>query len=104
MDAIIIVTDEFHTRRVYAFEKIFEDRDRVEVAGAPNEVFSDDDCEVGLGDIRYAFETIKFPVYFFWEGTDRRKERLGEDFLIGLGFPPRKKGVREAPDFRSRHP
>lgn len=67
---IIIVTDEFHTRRaLYAFGKIFEDSGiDVEVAGAPNEVFSDDDWwESDKGISCYVLETIKFPVYFFWD-------------------------------------
>jgi uncharacterized SAM-binding protein YcdF (DUF218 family) len=67
---IIIVTDEFHTRRArYAFEKIFEDSGiEVEVAGAPNEVFSDDDWwQSDSGISCYVLETIKFPVYLFWD-------------------------------------
>jgi uncharacterized SAM-binding protein YcdF (DUF218 family) len=67
---IIIVTDEFHTRRArYAFEKIFDDSGiEVEVAGAPNEVFSDDDWwQSDSGISCYVLETIKFPVYFFWD-------------------------------------
>ena len=67
---IIIVTDEFHTRRArYAFEKIFDDSGiEVEVGGAPNEVFSDDDWwQSDSGISCYFLETIKFPVYFFWD-------------------------------------
>ena len=67
---IIIVTDEFHTRRArYAFEKIFDDSGIVvEVAGAPNEVFSDDDWwQSDSGISFYVLETIKFPVYLFWD-------------------------------------
>jgi uncharacterized SAM-binding protein YcdF (DUF218 family) len=67
---IIIVTDEFHTRRArYAFEKIFDGSGiEVEVAGAPNEVFSDDDWwQSDSGISCYFLETIKFPVYFFWD-------------------------------------
>jgi hypothetical protein len=67
---IIIVTDEFHTRRArYAFEKIFDDSGiEVEVAGAPNEIFSDDDWwQSDKGISCYVLETIKFPVYFFWD-------------------------------------
>ena len=42
---IILVTDEFHTRRsLLAFEKVFEGSEvEVQVAGAPNEVFGVDD-------------------------------------------------------------
>ena len=67
---IIIVTDEFHTRRAsYAFDKIFDGSGIVvEVAGAPNEVFSDDDWwRSDWGISSYVLETIKFPVYFFWD-------------------------------------
>ena len=65
---IIIVTDEFHTRRAhYAFEKTFNDSGiKVEVAGAPNEVFSIEDWwKSDRGIMAYFGETIKFPVYFF---------------------------------------
>lgn len=67
---IIIVTDEFHTRRArYAFEKIFDDSGiEVEVAGASNEIFSDDDWwQSDSGISCYFLETIKFPVYLFWD-------------------------------------
>ena len=69
-ERIILVTDEFHTRRAsYAFEKIFEGSGiGVEVAGASNEVFSDDDWwRSDWGISSYVLETIKFPVYFFWD-------------------------------------
>ena len=65
---IIIVTDEFHTQRAhYAFQKIFEGSGvKVEVAGAPNELFSIEDWwKSDLGIMAYFGETIKFPVYFF---------------------------------------
>ena len=65
---IIIVTDEFHTRRAhYAFQKIFEGSGvKVEVAGAPNELFSIEDWwKSDRGIMAYFGETIKFPVYFF---------------------------------------
>jgi hypothetical protein len=40
----------------------------VEAAGAPNEVFSDDDWwQSDSGISCYFLETIKFPVYFFWD-------------------------------------
>jgi uncharacterized SAM-binding protein YcdF (DUF218 family) len=67
---IIIVTDEFHTRRAhYAFEKIFSGSGiDVEVAGAMNDVFSDDDWwESDSGISCYILETIKFPIYLFWD-------------------------------------
>ena len=65
---IIIVTDEFHTRRAsYAFEKIFEGSGiGVEVAGAPNG-FSDDDwrrSDWGYPALRFgndrSFRSISF--------------------------------------------
>ena len=65
---IIIVTDEFHTQRAhYAFQKIFEGSGvKVEVAGAPNELFSIEDWwKSDRGIMAYFGETIKFPVYFF---------------------------------------
>ena len=65
---IIIVTDEFHTRRAHhAFEKIFGDsKIQVEVAGASNEIFSIEDWwKSDRGIMAYFGETIKFPVYFF---------------------------------------
>ena len=65
---IIIVTDEFHTQRAhYAFQKIFEGSGvKVEVAGAPNEIFSIEDWwKSDRGIMAYFGETIKFPVYFF---------------------------------------
>ena len=67
---IIIVTDEFHTRRAhYAFKKIFSGSGiDVEVAGAMNDVFSDDDWwQSDSGISCYVLETIKFPVYLFWD-------------------------------------
>ena len=65
---IIIVTDEFHTKRAhYAFEKIFQDSGiNVEVAGASNEVYSIEDWwKSDRGIMAYLGESIKFPVYFF---------------------------------------
>tara|TARA_B100001057_G_scaffold496526_1_gene598218 strand:- start:5823 stop:6476 length:654 start_codon:yes stop_codon:yes gene_type:complete len=67
---IIIVTDEFHTRRAcYAFEKVFDGSGiEVETAGASNEVFSDDNWwQSDRGISSYVLETIKFPVYLFWD-------------------------------------
>lgn len=67
---IIIVTDEFHTSRAhYAFEKIFERSGiEVQVAGAPNEIFSRYDWwESDKGIASYFLETIKYPVYLFWD-------------------------------------
>jgi len=67
---IIIVTDEFHTRRsLLAFEKVFKGSGIVvQVAGAPNEVFSVDDWwKSDRGILAYFSETIKFPVYLLWD-------------------------------------
>jgi len=66
---IIIVTDEFHTMRAhFAFEKIFQGSGvSVEVAGAPNEVFSIEDWwKSDRGIMAYLGESVKFPVYFFF--------------------------------------
>jgi uncharacterized SAM-binding protein YcdF (DUF218 family) len=71
---IIIVTDEFHTQRAhYAFKKIFEGSGvKVEVAGAPNEIFSIEDWwKSDRGIMAYFGETIKFPVYFFSNSEPR---------------------------------
>lgn len=71
---IIIVTDEFHTQRAnYAFQKIFEGSGvKVEVAGAPNEIFSIEDWwKSDRGIMAYFGETIKFPVYFFLNSEPR---------------------------------
>ena len=67
---IIIVTDEFHTRRsLLAFEKVFKGSGIVvQVAGAPNEVFSVDNWwKSDRGILAYIHETIKFPVYLLWD-------------------------------------
>lgn len=67
---IILVTDEFHTRRsLLAFKKVFEGSDiEVQVAGAPNEVFSADNWwKSDRGIVAYFGETIKYPVYLLWD-------------------------------------
>lgn len=71
---VIIVTDEFHTRRAhYAFTKIFADSGlEVEVAGAPNEVFSIENWwRSDRGIMAYLGETIKFPVYLLWDSEPK---------------------------------
>jgi uncharacterized SAM-binding protein YcdF (DUF218 family) len=71
---IIIVTDEFHTRRAhYAFKKIFANSElKVEVAGAPNEVFSIENWwRSDRGIMAYLGETIKFPVYLLWDSEPK---------------------------------
>ena len=67
---IILVTDEFHTRRsLLAFQKVFEGSSiEVEVAGAPNEVFGVDDWwKSDRGILAYFGETIKYPIYLLWD-------------------------------------
>jgi uncharacterized SAM-binding protein YcdF (DUF218 family) len=67
---IIIVTDEFHTRRAHlAFSKVFARSGiEVQVAGAPNEVFAVDDWwKSDRGILAYLGETIKYPIYWFWD-------------------------------------
>ena len=67
---IILVTDEFHTRRsLLAFEKVFEGSEvEVQVAGAPNEVFGVDDWwQSDRGILAYFGETIKYPIYLLWD-------------------------------------
>ena len=71
---IILVTDEFHTRRsLLAFKKVFEGSDiEVQVAGAPNEVFSVDDWwKSDRGILAYISETIKYPIYLLWDHEPR---------------------------------
>jgi hypothetical protein len=67
---IILVTDEFHTRRsLLAFKKVFEGSSiEVEVAGAPKEVFGVDDWwKSDRGILAYFGETIKYPIYLLWD-------------------------------------
>ena len=69
-ERIILVTDEFHTRRsLLAFQKVFEGSGiEVEVAGAPNEVFGMDDWwKSDRGILAYFGETIKYPIYLLWD-------------------------------------
>jgi uncharacterized SAM-binding protein YcdF (DUF218 family) len=71
---IIIVTDEFHTRRAhYAFEKIFANSGiDVEVAGASNEVYAIENWwKSDRGIMAYFGETIKFPVYLLWDSEPK---------------------------------
>lgn len=71
---IIIVTDEFHTRRAHlAFSKVLKGSGiEIQVAGAPNEVFAIDDWwESDRGILAYLGETIKFPVYWLWNHEPR---------------------------------
>ena len=71
---LIIVTDEFHTRRAHlAFKKVFEGSDvEVEVAGAPNELFAIDDWwQSDRGILAYLGETLKYPIYWLWDHEPR---------------------------------
>ena len=67
---IILVTDEFHTRRsLLAFKKVFVDsKTLVQIAGAPNEVFAVDDWwQSDRGILAYLGETVKYPIYLLWD-------------------------------------
>lgn len=67
---MILVTDEFHTRRsLLAFKKVFEGSGiEVQAAGAPNEVFAVDDWwKSDRGILAYLGETVKYPVYLLWD-------------------------------------
>ena len=67
---VIIVTDEYHTRRAFlAFEKVFKDSSiEVEVSGAGNEIFDQSNWwRSDYGILAYISETIKFPVYLLWD-------------------------------------
>ncbi len=66
---IIIVTDEFHTRRaLLGFERVFQDSGiEVQVAGAANEIFDSGNWwKSDLGILAYLNEAIKYPVYLIW--------------------------------------
>ena len=66
---IIIVTDNFHTRRaLIAFEKVFDESGiEVQVAAASNEVFNANNWwRSDRGISAFVLETIKLPVYLFW--------------------------------------
>jgi uncharacterized SAM-binding protein YcdF (DUF218 family) len=71
---IIIVTDEFHTRRsLLAFQKVFAGTDiKIQVAGAVNELFASNDWwKSDRGIVAYFGETIKYPVYLLWDHEPR---------------------------------
>lgn len=66
---IIIVTDNFHTRRaLHAFEKVFQGSGIVvQASGAANDIFSSENWwKSDRGILAYFSETIKFPIYLFW--------------------------------------
>ena len=65
---LIIVTDEFHSRRaLYAFDKVFRGSNiKVEVSAASNEIFNSENWwRSDLGISSYILEPIKFFVYLF---------------------------------------
>jgi uncharacterized SAM-binding protein YcdF (DUF218 family) len=65
---LIIVTDEFHTRRaLYAFEKVFKGSGiRVEAMGAPNAVFNEKNWWRSDSGLKaYLLEPLLLTVYFF---------------------------------------
>jgi len=69
-EKIIIVTDEFHTRRAhYAFEKVFKllkIETKIGVAAAKNDIFNTQNWWLSDGGISaYIFEALKFSVYLF---------------------------------------
>ncbi|MBP52596.1 MAG: hypothetical protein CMI27_05570 [Opitutae bacterium] len=67
---IIIVTDEFHTRRaLLAFEKVFNGSGiKVEAAGAVNEVFDASNWwKTDFGILCFLGESVKYPIYLLWD-------------------------------------
>ena len=69
-ERVIIVTDEFHTRRAnLAFRKVFKGSSIViEVAGAPNEIFNEYNWwKTDQGILCYFSELIKLPFYWLWD-------------------------------------
>ena len=68
MERVIIVTDNFHTRRAkYAFDKIFKKtncKTIIEIAGAPNQIYNESNwwkTERGLN--AYVSEGFKYIIY-----------------------------------------
>ena len=69
-ERLIIVTDHFHTRRAFcAFAKVFKDSGiQVQVAGAGNDIFNATNWwKSDRGILTYFSETIKYPIYLFWD-------------------------------------
>ena len=65
---LIIITDDFHTRRaLHAFKKAFRGTGiAVEAAGAPNTIFSEADWwRSDMGISTYVLEGVKYVVYLF---------------------------------------
>ncbi len=73
-EKVILVTDEFHTRRsMLAFTKVFEGSQiEVQIAGAPNETFDAMNWwKSDTGILAYFSESIKYPVYWFWDAEPK---------------------------------
>lgn len=73
---VIIVTDDFHTRRaLLAFSKVLGDSPvAIEAAAARNDIFNEDNwwrSDLGIGT--YVVEPVKYLVYLF---TDRNVEAI----------------------------
>ena len=67
---LIIVTDQFHTRRALcAFEKVFKGSGiLVQVAGVGNDIFKAENWwKSDRGILTYLSETIKYPIYLLWD-------------------------------------
>ena len=63
---LILVTDEFHTRRAYhAFQTVFEETDiKIEMSAVSNEIFNVNNWWTSdQGISAYVLESIKYPVY-----------------------------------------
>ncbi len=68
LDRVIIVTDNFHTRRAkYAFDKIFEESECktiIQIAGAQNQVYNENNWwETERGLNAYVSEGFKYAIY-----------------------------------------
>ncbi len=71
---IIIVTDEFHTRRaLLAFDKVFNGSGiKVEGAGAANEVFDASNWwKTDYGILCFLGESVKYPIYLLWDAEPK---------------------------------
>ena len=71
---VILVTDEFHTRRsMLAFTKVFEGSQiEVQIAGAPNEIFDAMNWwKSDSGILAYFAESIKYPIYWLWDSEPK---------------------------------
>ena len=69
---LILVTDEFHTRRAYhAFQTVFKDTEiKIEISAASNEIFNVYNWWTSdKGISAYVLESIKYPVYLMSSGN-----------------------------------